>query len=190
MKTDIKAIVASLILEDHHAFRQFYDFYYLKVYRFIYYFLQSPYDCESAVSDVFCLIWERRHLLENVENMDAYIYQICRNESFHYLKKKNSEQCVSIDKILTDIPLATDSVEDVMTENEMMKVYRSAVDKLPERCRKVFLMVREQRLSHKEVSEIMGITPGTIEVQMNIAIKKITSFVKAYYPKLMTAEYK
>lgn len=77
-----------------------------------------------------------------------------------------------------------------MTEHEMMQVYRFAVNKLPERCRNVFLMVREQKLSHKEVSEIMGITPGTIEVQMNIAIKKITTVVKAYYPKLMATEYK
>ena len=67
----------------------------------------------------------------------------------------------------------------------MMQVYQFAVDKLPERCKNVFLMVREQKLSHKEVSEIMGITPGTIEIQMNIAIKKIINIVKNYYPKLM-----
>lgn len=93
---------------------------------------------------------------------------------------------VSIDDMFVDIPFATSSVEDVMTEKEMMQVYQFAIDKLPERCRNVFLMVREQKLSHKEVSEIMGITPGTIEIQMNIAIKKIISVVKTYYPKLMS----
>lgn len=190
MKTDIKAIVASVVSGNQYAFRQFYDLYYLKIYRFIYYFLQNSYDCESVVSDVFCLLWEKRHLLENVENMDAYIYQISRNESFHYLKKKSSEQCISIDEAFADIPLTADSVVDTITEHEMMQVYRFAVNKLPKRCRNVFLMVREQKLSHKEVSEIMGITPGTIEVQMNIAIKKITTVVKAYYPKLMATEYK
>lgn len=190
MKTDLKAIVASVVSGDHRAFRQFYDLYYLKIYRFIYYFMQDSYDCESVLSDVFCLVWNKRHLLENVENIDAYIYQISRNESFHYLKKKNSEHCISIDEVYADIPMTNDSVVDTMTEHEMMQVYKLAVNKLPERCRNVFLMVREQKLSHKEVSEIMGITPGTIEVQMNIAIKKIASVVKAYYPKLMTAEYK
>ena len=190
MKTDFKEIIASVVSGNHHAFRQFYDLYYLKIYRFVYYFLQNSYDCESVVSDVFCLVWEKRHLLGNVENMDAYIYQISRNESFHYLKKKNSEQRISIDELFADIPLTTDSVVDTMTENEMMKVYQFAVNKLPERCRKVFLMVREQKLSHKEVSEIMGITSGTIEVQMNIAIKKIACTVKAYYPRLMAIEYK
>lgn len=190
MKTDFEKLVASVVSGDHQAFRVFYDLYYLKIYRFVYRFLQNPHDCESVVSDVFCLVWEKRRLLEQVKNMDAYMYRISRNESFHFLKKKNNDQCISLNDILPDVALNTASVIDVMTENEMMQVYQSAVNKLPERCRTVFLMVREQKLSHKEVSEIMGITPGTIEVQINIAIKKITNTIKNYYPKLMASEWR
>lgn len=179
-------LTASVASGNHQAFRRFYDFYYMKVYRFVHYFLPSPCDCEIVVSDIFCLVWEKRQLLENVENVDAYLYQISRNESFHYIKRRKNESLVSIDDMFVDIPFATSSVEDVMTEKEMMQVYQFAIDKLPERCRNVFLMVREQKLSHKEVSEIMGITPGTIEIQMNIAIKKIISVVKTYYPQLMS----
>lgn len=184
--TNFKEITAPLASGSHQAFRAFYNIYYLKVYRFVHYFLQSPCDCEIVVSDIFCLVWEKRQLLENVENIDAYLYQISRNESFHYIKKRKSELLVSIDDMFVDVPFVANSVEDAMAEAEMMQVYQFAVDKLPARCRSVFLMVREQKLSHKEVSEIMGITPGTIEIQMNIAIKKIIGVVKIYYPKLMS----
>lgn len=180
-----KEITASVASGNHQAFRMFYDYYYLKVYRFVRYYLYDPNDCEMVVSDIFCLVWEKRGLLENVENMEAYLYQICRHESFHYLKKKKSEELVSIDEMSMDLPSFSDSIEDEITESEMMQVYQLAVNKLPKRCKTVFQMVREQKLSHKEVSEIMGITPGTIEVQMNLAIKKITSVVKTHYPKLM-----
>ena len=183
--TNFKEITASVASGNHQAFRAFYDLYYLKVYRFVHYFLQSPCDCETVVSDIFFFFWEKRQLLEKVENIEAYLYQISRNESFHYIKKRKNETFVSIDDMYIDLPLVANSVEDTITENEMMQVYQFAVDKLPERCKNVFLMVREQKLSHKEVSEIMGITPGTIEIQMNIAIKKIINIVKNYYPKLM-----
>lgn len=182
---NFKEIAESVASGNHQAFRTFYDLYYLKVYRFVRYFLPCPCDCETVVSDIFCIVWEKRQLLEHVENLEAYLYRISRNESFHYIKKRKNETFVSIDDMFVDLPLAANSVEDVITENEMMQVYQYAVDKLPERCRNVFVMVREQKLSHKEVSEIMGITPGTIEIQMNIAIKKIISIVKIYYPRLM-----
>ncbi len=180
-----KEIVASMVSGNHQTFRVFYDLYYLKVYRFVHYFLPNSHDCETVVSDVFCIVWEKRQLLEKVENIEAYLYQISRHESFHYIKKKKDEALVSIDEILVDLPTVSQSVEDAMTENEMMEVYEFAIDKLPERCKNVYLMVCEQKLSHKEVSEIMGITPGTIEIQMNIAIKKIINVVKTHYPKLM-----
>lgn len=185
--TALRDIVASVAAGNHHAFRKFYDLYYLKVYRFVYYFLQDTNDCETVVSDIFCLLWEKRGLLSNVENIDAYVYQISRHQSFHYLKKKKNEQFVSFDDLFVETPFtANNSVEDALTEKEMMQVYWFAVGKLPERCKEVFLMVREEKLSHKEVSDIMGITPGTIEIQMNIAIRKIAGFVKNYYPQLMT----
>lgn len=181
---DLNAIVNSIVSGDHNAFRIFYDLYYLKIYRFVHYFLSDRQACELVISDIFCIVWEKRNLLLKVKNIDAYLYQISRNEAYHYIEKRKKNAIVSIDDITGELPDIVASVEDEMMEKEMMQVYRLAVDKLPERCRMVFLMVREQKLSHKEVADMLDITPGTIEIQMNIAIKKISKVIKNYYPKL------
>lgn len=185
-KTEFQAVVCAVAEGDHIAFRKFYDHYYLRIYRFVYTLLRDVCDTESVVSNVFCLIWEKRHLLTNVQAMDAYVFQISRNESYHYLKKRSCAQCVSIEDLFMEAA-ASDSIIDTLTEQEMMQAYRKAVEKLPERCRKVFQLVREQKLSHKKVAELLGITPGTIEVQMNIAIKKITHTIRADYPVFMAS---
>lgn len=126
---NFKGIVASMVLGNHQAFRIFYDFYYLKVYRFVHYFLSNSHDYEAVVSNAFCIVWEKRQLLEKVENIEAYLYRISRHESFSLYKKEKEESLVSIDEILIDLPVISQSVEDAMTESEMMEVYQLAINK-------------------------------------------------------------
>lgn len=182
--SDIEALAAG----DHKVFRQLFDASYMELYRFVNAFLQNVVDTETVVADVYCLLWEKRHLLSEVEKLEPYLYKICRNEASRFLKDKAKRRTDSIENFLVDIPLSQESIIDKVSENEMMEVYRKTIDTLPERCRQVFVLVREKCMSHKEVSEIMGITTGTIEIQMNIAIKRITAEIKKVYPHLIPEE--
>lgn len=184
MDGNIKNIVGAVALGNHEAFRTFYDTFYIKVYRFVHYFLTNKPDCENVVADVFYIVWEKRYLLKDVKNIEAYLFSICRNEAFRYIKKYKDKSLLSLDDMPVELAILPAAVEDQIIEKEMMQVYQNAINELPERCKLIFLMVREQKLSHKEIAEILSIKQGTVEIQMNIAIKKITGVVQKIYPKL------
>ena len=169
---------------DRDAFRSFYDIIYPQVYRFIHYFLPNKADCEEVVSDVFFIFWKERNSLLDIKDLKAWIYIVCRNEAYHYLKQKEKNSNISIDDMPVELLIDRNNVEGEMIEEEMLDVYNGAVSELPERCKLVFLMIREERLKHKEVARILSITEGTVEQQMNIAIRKIVETVKMYYPSL------
>ena len=46
---------------------------------------------------------------------------------------------------------------------------------LPTKCQMVFRLIKEERMTYKEVSNIMNISQNTIETHMRIALKKIRS---------------
>ena len=169
---------------DRDAFRSFYDIIYPQVYRFIHYFLPNKADCEEVVSDVFFIFWKERNSLLDIKDLKAWIYIVCRNEAYHYLKQKEKNSNISIDDMPVELLIDRNNVEGEMIEEEMLDVYNGAVSELPERCKLVFLMIREERLKHKEVARILSITEGTVEQQMNIAIRKIVETVKKYDPSL------
>ena len=169
---------------DRDAFRSFYDIIYPQVYRFIHYFLPNKADCEEVVSDVFFIFWKEINSLLDIKDLKAWIYIVCRNEAYHYLKQKEKNSNISIDDMPVELLIDRNNVEGEMIEEEMLDVYNGAVSELPERCKLVFLMIREERLKHKEVARILSITEGTVEQQMNIAIRKIVETVKKYYPSL------
>ncbi|MDR1937878.1 MAG: sigma-70 family RNA polymerase sigma factor [Tannerellaceae bacterium] len=168
----------------HDAFSTFYDITYPVVYRFTHYFLSCDDDCEEVVSEVFYIIWKRKNILLTIKNIKAWLYIVCRNEAYHYLKQKEQYANISIDNMPVGLQIDTTSIEEQIIEDEMLHVYNNAVSDLPERCKLVFLMVREEKLKYREIAEILSITEGTVEQQMNIAIRKIVDVVEKHYPSL------
>ena len=86
MNTEI--LLKQIAAGDNDAFRLFYDRYYLQVYRFASYFVESSLLIEEIVSDVFCIIWQRREKLSQIEYFERYLYTITKNKAFYYLRNE------------------------------------------------------------------------------------------------------
>lgn len=182
----INNLLKAIASGNQHAFRCFYDLFYPSIYRFARYFLASGTDCDEVVSEVFCIVWLNRATIGEIQNMESYLYIVCRNEAFRCLRQKEKLLNVPIDDMPVELSVQQASVEGELIAEEMLSVYRRAVEELPERCKLIFLMVREERMKYKEIARMLSITEGTIEQQMNIAIKKVLATVRKHYPHLST----
>jgi RNA polymerase sigma-70 factor (ECF subfamily) len=179
-----ETLLKEIIAGSRDAFRTFYDIAYPVIYRFAHYFISGKEDCEEVVSEVFYTVWKQRNTLLSIENINAWLYIICRNEAYRYLKQKERYVCISIDEMPVELQVNASEADREMIEEEMFAVYNSAIAELPERCKLIFLMVREDCLKYKEIAEILSITEGTVAQQMNHAIHKIVAVVKKQYPSL------
>jgi RNA polymerase sigma-70 factor (ECF subfamily) len=180
-----EVLLKELVAGSRDAFRTFYDITYPTIYRFAHYFLSQKEDCEEVVSEVYYIIWKQRNALLSIENIDAWLYTVCRNEAYHYLKQNEKYNCISIDEMPVELQVEDSETDENIIEEEMFAAYKKAVDELPERCKLIFLMVRENHLKYKEIAKILSITEGTVAQQMNHAIHKIVSIVQKEYPFLI-----
>jgi RNA polymerase sigma-70 factor (ECF subfamily) len=48
-----------------------------------------------------------------------------------------------------------------------------AVENLPEKCRNIYKLSREQHLSNKQIAENLGVSSKTVENQVTIALRKL-----------------
>lgn len=184
----IDSILKLVAQGDNQAFARLYDLFYLRVYRYAGYFIRSREDREEVVSEVFRIIWQNRHLLIGVRNFESYIYVVTRNEAFRILRGYSRYRNISIDEMPVELVLSQPDVESALADDEMMALYADAIGTLPERCKLIFLMVREQRMKYKDVAEILAISEGTVERQINIAIKKIVDILRRRLPNLLAGK--
>lgn len=188
MKTnsiDIKAILEMVAEDNRLAFNMFYDLYYDQIFRFAYYFLKDTEACCEVVADAFFSVWQSRLKLKDIENIETYLFVTVRNESTRFLAKTRKSQFVSFDETsLQFTDKENESPEDKLLIKEMEKILNVAIDELPEKCRLIFLLARQEGLKPKEIAERLSINESTVRVQMKIAIEKIVTNLKPHFPDI------
>ena len=63
---------------------------------------------------------------------------------------------------------------------QLVPVVDHALAALPERCRLIFIMSRQQGLSYHEIADTLGLSIKTVETQMGRALKALRSSLAAF----------
>ncbi|WP_347394732.1 sigma-70 family RNA polymerase sigma factor, partial [Parabacteroides leei] len=71
------------------------------------------------------------------------------------------------------------------SEEDIERILTDAINKLPERCREIFLKSRIEGKKNREIAEELDISVSTVENQMTIALKKLKIELKDYLPLLL-----
>jgi len=175
----VKELIYQISDGNPDAFGKFYDLYFHKVYQFTGYFIKSDKVCEEIVSDVFLTLWITREKLIEIENLEAFIYTITKNKSYNYLNKVARDPDFTSDFPI-DIMGDIDSPEEIILTEELKQVIKSSIDGLPERCKLIFLMSRDEGLRYQDIAQILSISEKTVNAQMVTALKKLHSVLKKY----------
>lgn len=182
---DINELQVLLQEDNTLAFNMFYEMYYDQVFRYAYYFLKNAESCREVVADVFFAVWQSRKRLKDIGNLETYLFVSVRNEVARYRKKNGCRERVPLDELPVHLEVTTEeSPHDKVSYQEMEQLLSRIVGGLPEKCRLIFLMARQERLKPKEIAERLCISESTVRVQMKIAIEKIIRQLKPYYPEL------
>lgn len=182
---DIKGLLSSVSIDNRGAFERFYNLYYDQVFRFAYYCLGEKEACREVVADVFFSVWQSRKRLRDIENIDTYLYIVVRNEALRYQARNRDFNQISLSDVLSLEEEGDDgSPERHLELKEMREILGQAIDELPEKCRLIFLMSREEGLKTKEIAQILSIQESTVRVQMKIAIEKLIARLRPSFPNI------
>lgn len=167
-------------LNSQAAFREFYHLTYDRLFRIAYYYVKHEEISQEIVLDVFLKLWEQRATLLDIRNIEDYCFILVKNASLNQLEKEDRRLTHSSD-ILTD-PIASDSSpEETLISEELFARYVKALDRLPERCREVFIRIREEKQTYAEVAEALGISTKTVDAQLQKATIRLKEMILQYY---------
>ncbi len=164
---------------DEEAFKQLFDLYADRLFRFAKSFLKDKFLADEAVSDVFYKVWLHRSSLENHTTIKAYLFKATYNTSLNYLDEARRKKAVSLEDI--DVDLGTELCpESELINKELKEIIEQAIDSLPPRCKLIYRMAKVEQMKYKEIAELLEISVKTIDHQLTIAIQKIGEVIKKY----------
>lgn len=146
-----------------------------------YRYLESDAAAEDAVQEVLLKVWRRREAV-NLADPLPYLYQAVRNECLMALRRRRRWAMTELDVEHLEAP-----ADEGEPAADLQAAITRAVGALPERCRLVYTMHREQDLSYAEIARILGISRKTVENQMGRALRTLRKHLAPYLPVLLAA---
>lgn len=165
-------------------FTLIYTTYFEKLVRFAKQFVDYQEDAENIAQDIFVSLLEKPELIDNIENLNAYLYKSVKNRCLDFIQqallhKKYRTNAQS--DYLQELEIAScarnyhrDSLETV--EHNV----NNAINTLPPRCREVFLLSRYDGLKYREISQYLGLSVNTVDAQMCIALNRLRQQLSYY----------
>lgn len=122
-------------------------------------------------------------------NLTAYLFTSIKNRCLDYLRKWVLEQETAQgvqDEFEMELRMKYDSLEIFNTqfsdETDIGELLDNALQKLPERCRDIFIMNKLEGKKQKEIAEELNLSINTVESQIGIAYKKLREELKDCLP--------
>ena len=167
-----------ILLKDvRNNFDKIYVLYYSRMFRFAKEYVLFDEDAENIVQDVFLLLWEKREVLDIQISLVSYLFALVKNKSLDYLRHK-----VIADEYKQELSA---KLTALTSDEEIEQILMTAINKLPERCRQVFLKSRIEGKRNREIANELNLTVSTVENQMTIALRKLRVELKDYLPLLL-----
>ena len=178
---------------DDDAFRQLATRYQRPLVNFFYRLTRDRFTSEDYCQEVFARIIRAKARYKRMAKFRTWMYRIAKNYWIDRCRERAAAPIMG--SLSTPIGgdeggtrTLTDTVEgesprpaDEMRRKEIGKAIMSAVSRLPEEQRLVFVLSENQGMKYAEISEVLEIPVGTVKSRMHSAVRRLRELLKDVY---------
>jgi len=150
-----------------------------KAYSIAYQFVGNSEDAKDISQDVFVKIYQSIGRFKQGHKFFSWFYRILVNHCIN-VRKKISISPFAVEDLSRYPGSADDSIEAAIDKHELHDNVHQAIAKLPLKQRKVLILCEIEGFSQQKVSDIMGISEGTVRSRLFYARKKLQKHLKKY----------
>ncbi|WP_462222843.1 RNA polymerase sigma-70 factor [Ferruginibacter sp.] len=161
--------------EDVASYKKLFFHFFQPLKSFSYSITKSKETAEEVVSDIYIEIWARRKQLQEIEDLKMYLYISVRNASLRRLKQTQKTSVLSLDDLEVEFASNDPDAENNIITNELAEKIERAIESLPQQCKIIFKLAKQDKLKYKEIAQLLNISVKTIDNQLSTALKKIAS---------------
>ncbi|UQA74162.1 RNA polymerase sigma-70 factor [Sphingobacterium siyangense] len=166
--------------DDPLAFSILYDRHWANLIKKALHKLSDQVAAEEVVQNVFVNLWKWKENIVLKGELRYYVYTMLRNEIFRYLEDRfKHSTTIPIDEIASSgfVSLDNDGHERIEYLELQDKITR-IVDGLPDKCRLIFQMSRDEGMTAKQIAGQLNISHRTVETQLSKAIRTLKNAIR------------
>lgn len=171
--------IAHLKLGCRSTFEQIYRKHWRRMYDSAYQRIGNREEVEELLQDLFLSIWAKKETLDIHTNLEAYLMGALRFKIYNHFRAQKVKDAYIAEYIYLE-DSAQNVVEDVIYYDELYLAIEKSVGLLPDKCREVYVLSRNEHLSYREIAMRLGMPIDTVEKQMSKALKFLRQDLKEF----------
>lgn len=189
-KTDLE-LVKELQQGRDSAYEMLVTRYSDKVYSLASRMTRNPEDAEEVLQDVFITVYRKIKSFEGKSSFSSWLYRVAVNASLMKIRKRKQDRSISMEEAMPDDQNSLllrsheeDELDHQTLRNEVREALHSAIEKLPDEYRPVFILRDVDGLTSKEVGKILNLTIPAVKSRLHrsrlMLRKKLAAFYREY----------
>ena len=168
-------------LTEEQAFELIFRKYYVRLCGFANKFIANTGEAEEIVQEVFLNIWAKKDRLKLDDEIKPYLLKSVQNLCFNFIEhQKVIDNYYSVIEVVYKNQKEDFDTYQSLLFTEFQAKVDEAIGSLPEECRKIFKMSREDGLKYAEIADKLGLSVKTVETQISRALSKLKIELKDY----------
>jgi len=159
-----RELISRVAAGDEAAFRQLYERYGDRVFRYALTLVRNLHLAEEVVQETMVAIWRGAGSFKGGSRVSTWIFGIARNQAHALLRRE-----VRGERVPEESLTLPDPAEAVEREDRVL----SALAKLPPDQREVVVLAFYEGLSYREIARLLGVLEGTVKSRMHFAKRKL-----------------
>lgn len=183
MEDSNQQLVEKIRTGDISAFETIFNKFYVYLCLLSEHIVRNQHDAEEIVSDVFMKVWNIREKLEITTSLKAYLIRAVYNASLNHIEsnKFRKELTQSISDSDSELLIWDNNYPlGQLFEKEILEALDQGINSLPDACRQVFILSRNENMKYSDIARSQGISVNTVKTQMKIAMLRLRETLKDF----------
>ncbi|WP_114936840.1 MULTISPECIES: RNA polymerase sigma-70 factor [Mucilaginibacter] len=164
-------LISRLKADDEAALTMIYRRYWASLFKAAYNILKDRQACEDIIQELFIKLWDCRAEVQINVSLKAYLYASVRYGVYRQIRTGAPVRNEIFDDLIER--LHTPATHNSIEHKELLLQINQVIDTLPEKCREVYKLSREECLSHKEIALQLNISTKTVENHLTKALREL-----------------
>ena len=154
------------------AFNALYHRYYGAVGNIGFKYLQDRKVTEDLIQDIFAKVWTNRNQFGAVQNFEAYLVTMVKNQALLFIKAAAREMATK-QRFALQAAVSDNNVDRHLLEKEHRERIAIAITELPRPHQQVFKLSKMDHMGRTEVAQHLNLSQQTVDNYLVLAVKAI-----------------
>ena len=177
-QTDDLQLIQDFNAGNEQAFNQLVLRYQEKIYWIVRRMILDHDEADDLVQNVFIRAYQSLGSFEGNSSFYTWIYRIAINVTLNELRRKKVHKTFSLDDEIYQVVSHDELPNEKLEREEQSAKIAKAIELLPEKQKKVFLLRYYEELPYEEIAKILKTSVGGLKANYFHAVRKIGEYLK------------